>query len=75
MVGAGKKLDHQTKLVQEIGINQNFLGMLVHPAGIRERQLEEIIRIATGANLVETLKVAVGLGEDVVEAGAKNLGI
>lgn len=74
-VGTGTKLDHQTKLVAVIGVNPNFLAVLVHQAGTRERQLRGIIRIAPGADLLETLKVAVGSGEDVGEAGAENLGI
>lgn len=72
---SGTNLDHQTNHVTVIGVNQNFLGVLVNQAGTRERQLGEIVRIAPGANLLETLKLGVGLGEDVGEAGAKNLGI
>lgn len=72
-VGTGTKLAHQTKLVAVIGVNR--LAVLVHQAGTRERQLRGIIRIAPGADLLETLKVAVGSGEDVGEAGAGNLGI
>ena len=48
---------------------------MVHPAGTRETKLEEILKTAAGADLVETLKVVVGLGEDGAEAGAENLGI
>lgn len=72
---SGIKLDHQTNVVAAIGVNQIFLRVLVHQAGTRERQLGEIVRIAPGADLLETLKLGVGLGEDVGEAGAENLGI
>jgi hypothetical protein len=72
---SGTKLDHQTNLVAVIGVHQNFLAVLVHQAGTRERQLGEIVRIAPGADLLETLKLGVCLGKDVGEAGAGNLGI
>lgn len=74
-LGTGTKLDHQTKLMAVIGVNQSFLAVLIHQAGTRGRQLRGIIRIAPGADLLETLKVAVGSGEDAGEAGAENLGI
>lgn len=73
MPGGSQKTTTLTK--QLSGVNQIFPGVLVHQAGTRERQLGEIVRIAPGANLLETLKVGVGLGKDVGEAGAENLEI
>jgi hypothetical protein len=57
-----------------IGINQNLWVVIVHQVGTRERKLEEMIRIAAGADLeLEISKVDMGLGMDEGEEGVKNL--